>query len=95
MLKNNEAIGYAHVDFCKNTQKKWFGICLLPNYQMQGYGSIMINFILNNKKVKNTDDLFLTVDVNNKYAIKLYEKYNFKLIEENDKFFTMKLQLSN
>ena len=95
MLKNNEPIGYAHVDFCKNTQKKWFGICLIPNYQMQGFGSIMINFILNNKKVKNTDNLFLTVDVNNKYAIKLYEKYNFKIIEENDKFFTMKLPLSN
>ena len=42
--------------------------------------------------IKDTDQIFLSVDKNNINAKKMYEKYNFKIIKEYDTYYKMELQ---
>lgn len=89
LKKEENIIGYAHIDYEKNTNKYWFGICILPDHHNKGYGNYLMNNILIKSKIKNIDTIYLTVDNINIHAIKLYSKHNFKVIETNDKFTTM------
>jgi ribosomal protein S18 acetylase RimI-like enzyme len=50
---------------------------------------MMMQYIFNNEKVKNIDKIYLTVDKVNNVAIKLYEKYDFNIINEKNTYFTM------
>ncbi len=58
-------------------------IAVLKKYQNNSVGSKLIDFIISNINV----DIFLEVNVNNKAAIKLYEKYNFKIINTREKYY--------
>jgi perosamine synthetase len=92
LLKNEEKIiGYTHIDYEKNTDKYWFGICILPEHHNKGYGNYLMNNILIKSKIKKIEQIYLTVDNINIHAIKLYSKHNFKVIETNDKYITMLL----
>ena len=84
LLVNNLPIGYAHIDFEDN--KHWFGICILDNYQGKGYGKKIMEYIFNHEKIKNIDNIYLTVDKINTIAIYLYIKFNFKIIEEKESY---------
>jgi dTDP-4-amino-4,6-dideoxygalactose transaminase/ribosomal protein S18 acetylase RimI-like enzyme len=79
---DNKIIGYSHID--KDSNKYWFGICILEEYCNYGYGNKLMNYIFNNQKILDLDNINLTVDNNNINAIKLYKKYNFKLIKKYD-----------
>jgi ribosomal protein S18 acetylase RimI-like enzyme len=87
LMDNETPVGYAHIDF--DCDKHWFGICILDKYQGKGYGKMMMQYIFNNEKVKNIDKIYLTVDKVNNVAIKLYEKYDFNIINEKNTYFTM------
>jgi ribosomal protein S18 acetylase RimI-like enzyme len=89
LLSAGEPIGYAHIDYDKNNDKFWLGICILPSYQNKGYGDFLIYNILS--KSKQINKIYLTVDNENTHAIKLYLKHNFNEIEKNEKFTTMML----
>jgi perosamine synthetase len=90
LLMNGEIpIGYAHIDYDKNSDRSWFGICILPNYHNKGYGNFLMKNIILKCKNKNLNTIYLTVDNSNTYAIKLYLKYNFNEIQKNEKFTTM------
>ena len=81
------SIGYAHIDY---ENKYWFGICILDEYQGKGLGKKIMEYIFNNKKIMNLEEVFLSVDKINEKAIKLYKNFNFNIIEENDNFYIMK-----
>jgi len=85
LLIEETPIGYAHIDFEDN--KYWFGICILD--KGKGYGTKMMNTIFNHEKIKQVKKVYLTVDKINTIAIHLYSKFNFKIIEEKDTYFTM------
>ena len=91
LKKEENIIGYAHIDYEKNTNKYWFGICILPEHHNKGYGNYLMNNILIKSKIKNINQIYLTVDNINIHAIKLYSKHNFKVIETNEKITTMSL----
>ena len=52
-------------------------IIVKPEYQNQGIGSILLKYIIDNKQDKK---LMLEVRSKNINAIKLYQKYDFKII---------------
>jgi GNAT superfamily N-acetyltransferase len=81
------SIGYAHIDY---ENKYWFGICILDEYQGRGLGKKIMEYIFNNKKIINLEEIYLSVDKINEKAIKLYKNFNFNIIEENDNFYIMK-----
>ena len=78
-------VGYAHIDYDDN--KYWFGVCILENYQGKGYGKKIMEYIFNDERIKNIDNIYLTVDKINYIAISLYKKYNFYIIEERHLFY--------
>ena len=91
LLDNELPVGYAHIDFDDN--KYWFGICILENYQGMGNGKKMMEYIFNNEKIKNIENIYLTVDKVNISAINLYKKKNFNIIDEKDFYFIMMFSL--
>ena len=86
LIDENLPVGYAHIDY---DDKYWFGICILDKYQGKGYGTKMMEYILNHEKIKNIDKIYLTVDKINTIAVNLYKKYNFYIVEEKELHFTM------
>ena len=99
ILKNeSEEIGYGHIDYENNIH--WLGICILDKFCGNGYGKLIMNYLINyfNEKISifNNESLYLCVHTNNIPALKLYEKYNFKIIDEikEKKFYKMKYNLN-
>uniref|UniRef100_A0A6C0J5S7 N-acetyltransferase domain-containing protein n=1 Tax=viral metagenome TaxID=1070528 RepID=A0A6C0J5S7_9ZZZZ len=45
-----------------------------PKYQFKGYGALLLMYLLGYKDNYKIDELYLTVDINNQNAIKLYSK---------------------
>lgn len=52
-------------------------IIVKPEYQNQGIGSVLLKYIIDNKQYKK---IMLEVRSKNINAIKLYQKYDFKII---------------
>ena len=87
LIDDNLPVGYAHIDYDDN--KYWFGVCILENYQGKGYGKKIMEYIFNDERIKNIDNIYLTVDKINYIAISLYKKYNFYIVEEKVTYFMM------
>jgi len=80
LTKDDNIIGYGHLDKEENI---WLGICIIEKYRGQGYGKIIINYLIDYSIEKKIEKIYLTVDKNNKIAKNLYEKYNFKLNKDD------------
>lgn len=61
-------------------------IDLLPEYQHSGYGTKLVNTLIEELKRKNVNGVILCVDSYNKGAIKFYEKNGFKTVLNLKKF---------
>ena len=81
-----ESIGYGHIDV---DDKNWFGICIAENYRNKGLGYKLMDYILDNNKIKNLEEIYLTVDTDNLQAIALYKKFNFNEIETTQRHIKM------
>ena len=92
LLVDGLSIGYAHIDYDDYDDKYWFGICILETYQGKGFGKQMMEYIFNHQKVKNLQEVILSVDKINDKAIRLYKRFNFNIIEEHHNFYIMKKQ---
>ncbi len=53
-------------------------INLLPEYQSKGYGTLMINSLIDELKGKNVKSVMLLADAENTGAIRFYERNGFK-----------------
>lgn len=76
------SVGYAHLD--KDGEKIWLGICIADKYRGLGLGTKLMKELMEYRP--KGKPILLTVDSDNKAAIKLYEKYGFlekTLIMEN------------
>ena len=60
-----------------------------PKYQFKGYGALLLMYLLGYKDNYKIDELYLTVDINNQNAIKLYSKNKFKVVETFDTYYEM------
>lgn len=78
---NEESVGYAHID--KYNDIYWLGICFLDKCHGQGLASKTMEFISEYIKTThpNIKKISLTVDIDNLKAIKLYNKFNFQIVE--------------
>ncbi|WP_147370178.1 GNAT family N-acetyltransferase [Fusobacterium nucleatum] len=81
-MKNNKMIGY--VSFNGNTARKMrhygtIGISVLKEYWGRGIATALLEKLVSWFKEKGIKKINLDVFENNKRAIKLYEKFGFKL----------------
>ncbi len=56
-------------------------------YRNQKVGSKMLDYLIEEAKKKNIENITLEVNVQNENAIKLYEKYNFKKVAIREKYY--------
>ena len=82
-------MAYGHIDYSKDENKYWLGICLLEEYQGNGYGKQMMNSLIDIFNSTNIDTLYLTVDKDNSKAISMYKKYLFTIIAEGGSNYMM------
>ena len=92
LMKDKKPIGYGHLDRDEENNKVWLGICVSEKHINERFGYKMMEKLTTNQK----DEIYLTVDKNNKGAIKLFEKFKFKIERDySDKIFIMKRDDSN
>lgn len=78
-INNNIVIGYFIIDIIYERMELIF-IYVNENYRNNKIGSKMLEYICNLAKMEKIGNVTLEVNINNKYAIKLYEKYGFKKV---------------
>ena len=62
-----------------------------PKYQNKGFGSLLLKHVLYEVKLlREINKIVLNVKINNNIAIKLYEKFSFKIIKRLEKYYLSK-----
>lgn len=80
--------GFGNVD----NKTPEFAISLLKKYRNQGIGTKMMNKMINYLQKSGYEQTSLSVQKEN-YAVKLYKKVGFEIVEENDEDYLMLLKL--
>ncbi len=57
------------------------------DFRNQKVGSKLMDHLIELGKNKNITNITLEVNVENKYAIKLYEKYNFQIVAKRENYY--------
>ena len=52
-------------------------LCVKPELQNQGYGMLILDYLLDLARMHNADTAFLEVRPSNEFAIKLYQRAGF------------------
>lgn len=79
----DKVIGYGHID--NDGERKWLGIFISSDYRNKGVGNIIMDDLLEN----GLNEIYLTVDVDNINAIKLYKKKGFKILNNINNYYLM------
>lgn len=87
LLLNEYIIGYISVSYCIDTMDI-ISIVINKNYSKMGFGSTLLEYIINIARKKNIKSIFLEVRKSNIIAQKLYEKFNFKYINTRPNYYT-------
>ena len=87
ILNDSEPIGYGHLDH--ENGKTWLGMCVFDSFVNLGYGKILLQNLINNRK---NHILHLTVDKDNYKAINLYLNNKFKIYDQTSKIFYCRLK---
>lgn len=92
IINNKEIIGYyydnklvSYLIYKKNYEIiDLLYIVVEPIYRKKGIGSKLLEYLINNE---NYERILLEVRCDNSSAIKLYKKYNFKIINVRKKYY--------
>ena len=77
----------------QNIDAYLFAVRIYSEYQGNGYAPEMISWIIKELHEKGFDTIYLTVQKKNKRAIKIYEKLNFKVIDQRSFIRILKLNI--
>lgn len=77
--QNNETLGFIHI-YNGLDVIDIINLAVKPEYQNKKIGSQLIKYIIDNYQTKENKKIMLEVKETNKNAIKLYQKYDFKVI---------------
>lgn len=81
--QNIAYIGYEKIDDAMNIQK----VATMEDFRNCGVASKLVSFVLDKFISDDVNKILLEVDVNNKPAIKLYEKMGFNTISKRDNYY--------
>lgn len=82
VIHAQEAIGYLSYQYKENKRRiKLNKLYLLPGYHGQGIGQAMLTHAKEMSQQYRANQIYLTVNKNNKKAIKAYQKFGFTLSE--------------
>lgn len=90
VLKNiDEIIGFIVLNICLD-EIEVLNICINKNYTNKGLGNYLLENVINILKKQDFSKIFLEVNVNNIFAIKLYQKNDFKIISQRKDYYLNK-----
>lgn len=69
------------------------GMAILPAYRGQGLGTILMKKLFAGLREQGIDQVSLSVDPRNAAAVKLYQRFGFKLVDEVGTSITMLAQV--
>lgn len=81
--EGDRPIGYAHLD------DRWIGVCILPETQGRGYGTFLVQLLLEIARHMEISQVRLTVDLNNEGAYRLYLRMGFVVQESTETYHHM------
>jgi len=90
--KSRKTIGYGHLE--TENGVTWLGICVHPEYQNQSIGKTIMQALISQASASNIDNISLTVDHDNKKALKMYLSFGFKIISNDKNNIKMQLGLN-
>ncbi|MGQ3889335.1 GNAT family N-acetyltransferase [Legionella sp. CNM-1927-20] len=93
-LKNKIPIGKAHIQW-KPDIAHFSDIAILPSHQRKGLGSELLAHCINEALSIGKITIDLSVEASNQKALKLYQKYNFKVKDKQDYWSIGVLKLQN
>jgi ribosomal protein S18 acetylase RimI-like enzyme len=91
LIDEDVPVAYGHLEEEKGVI--WLGIAVAQKLTGHGYGKIMLEKLIQDAKDSGLSHVCLTVDKSNLRAISLYERYDFKRLEEFTSFYKYKLNL--
>ena len=91
LMNDNQPVCYGHLD--TESGIVWLGIAVVEKETGLGWGNQMMFHLIEKAKELYIDEIKLSVDKTNATAIRLYEKFGFKKIEENQNLQFYKLLL--
>lgn len=83
-----EVKGFGNVD----NETPEFAISLLKEYRNQGYGTLLMSRMIKYLRKEGYKQTSLSVDKNN-YAVRMYKKLGFEIIQEKEHDYLMVLKL--
>lgn len=84
ILHDGGYVGYGHLD--KEDNKVWLGVCVSEGFTGRGYGNTIMQHLIDSYD----GEIDLSVDSDNKAAIKMYEKFLFKTVNQNNNIIYMR-----
>lgn len=87
-ILNRDVKGFGNID----SKTPEFAISLFKEFRNKGYGSIMMKQMIDLLKKEGYEQTSLSVNKNN-YAVKMYKKLGFEIIQENKHDYLMLLKL--
>ncbi|OFY44202.1 MAG: GNAT family N-acetyltransferase [Bacteroidetes bacterium GWF2_40_14] len=81
--------GYGNVD----NKTPEFAISLFKEYRNKGLGTTLMNKMINYLQKKRYEQTSLSVQKEN-YAVRLYKKLGFEIVDENNEYYIMVLKLN-
>jgi RimJ/RimL family protein N-acetyltransferase len=88
---DEQVVGYGHLDPENNII--WLGICVVPSFQGKRIGRRIMKELLKKAHALSVKEIALSVDIDNKAAIQLYENFGFVISKNKGNVIFMKLPL--
>jgi ribosomal protein S18 acetylase RimI-like enzyme len=94
IIDAEDIVAYGHLD--PDEDRVWLGVAVSDNYVGKGFGSAMVEKLVDVAVKKNLRAIYLAVDLDNLAAKKIYVKMGFIELpdESTDSFYKMRLSLS-
>ena len=78
--------GYSIASIAAN-ESHLLNLCVHPNWQRRGYGSLLLEYMINHAARQGAEAMFLEVRASNPRAAKLYENRGFAIIGRRPNYY--------
>jgi len=88
---SNEIVGFIIVIQDQEYRVNLINLLISKQYQNKGYGSHLLKYTLNKiKEMNNIEVIVLNVNSKNKVAIRLYQKFGFRIVQKIENYYRQK-----
>ena len=82
----NTLAGYS-ITSCAAGEAHLLNLCVHPDWQRRGYGSLLLEYMINHVARLESEAMFLEVRDSNPRAVKLYENRGFRIIGRRPSYY--------